>query len=239
MIQLYIRNNENTHVFKAEKELKSFKKIHLDVNEEKTVTLSFNKQDLSYYHPKLNHWILENGTYEIEICTSYDDIKYREPIIITGQKEVESPYEIDVINAYNHIPLNVDMNTFTKLYGHHIPVEPPIKPITLASPMFHYNKSFFGKIIYKAMVGQAIKQLKEAKKMPSGIERDNKMKGALFLQRLLSSSSLRMIAMSAGGHLPFNVAEGMVHIANGRFIKGLRKMKQSYQAPLLPDEIKE
>ena len=50
--QLYIRNNESV-IFKAEKELKGFKKIFLKKGEKKNVEIDLNKRSFAYYNVEI------------------------------------------------------------------------------------------------------------------------------------------------------------------------------------------
>jgi len=64
----------------------------------------------------------------------------------------------------------------------------------------------------------------KAKKMPEGVERDNKIKGAMMLYNILDSNSLISMSMCSGGHFSYNMAEGFAHMANGNIIKGIASM---------------
>ena len=72
--------------------------------------------------------------------------------------------------------------------------------------------------------------------MPEGPEKENKRKGALFLQRILESNSLRSMSMSAGLSMPYNVAEGMMELANGHVIRSLKHFMSPIKVPKLPKE---
>ena len=91
-----------------------------------------------------------------------------------------------------------------------------------------------GKILYAAVLSVAKADMRKAKKMPEGVERDNKIKGAIFLERILDSNSIITMSMSAGGSCPYNMAEMFVHLANGRIIKGLKCLCSGVKAPALP-----
>ena len=75
--------------------------------------------------------------------------------------------------------------------------------------------------------------------MPLGPERDNQIKGALFLKRILESNSVITMSMSAGKTFPYNFAEGFVRIANGRLISGVAKICSKINAPALPTDKEE
>jgi hypothetical protein len=70
--------------------------------------------------------------------------------------------------------------------------------------------------------------------MPDGPEKDNKIKGAIFLYRILDSNSLITMSMSAGASCPYNMAEMFVNLANGKIIKGLKCLFSGIKAPVLP-----
>lgn len=76
VIQLYIADISST-VTKPVKELKCFKKVQLNSNEETTVIFCLNKDDLSYYNVMLHDWVIENGEYEILVGSSSRDIRLK------------------------------------------------------------------------------------------------------------------------------------------------------------------
>jgi beta-glucosidase len=73
-VQLYV-NDEISSLSRPVKELKGFKKISLQPGEEKTVSFTLTKEDLSYYDDKKNTWIAEPGKFKIMIGASATDIK--------------------------------------------------------------------------------------------------------------------------------------------------------------------
>ena len=88
------------------------------------------------------------------------------------------------------------------------------------------------------MLSVADKQEKAAEKLPPGPERDNKRKSARFLRKILESNSPRSMSMSAGPSLPYNFAEGFVHLTNGHIIKGAFSFLKTIRVPKLPKEEK-
>ena len=98
------------------------------------------------------------------------------------------------------------------------------------------ESSFMGKILYCAVLGMAKKEMKRAKRLPEGAERDNKIKGATFLKRILESSSLISMTMCAGKRFPYNFAEGFVNFGNRRFWKGVACFLKRIKAPEIPKD---
>ena len=93
-----------------------------------------------------------------------------------------------------------------------------------------------GKILYTAVLSVAKADMRKAKKLSDGVERDNKIKGAIFLERILDSNSIITMSMSAGKSCPYNMAEMFVHMANGKIIKGLKCLCSGIKAPSLPKD---
>ena len=97
VVQLYVKNNENSAVFKPESELRSFRKVYLKAGEENIVTLSFALSELSFWNIKTDSWTLEKGEYTVEVGASSDDIRLTSPLTVTDGVTAASPYP-DTVN---------------------------------------------------------------------------------------------------------------------------------------------
>ena len=228
VVQLYVKNNENSAVYKPENELRAFGKVYLQAGEEKVVTLSVALSELSFWNIKTKSWTLENGDYTIEVGTSSEDIRLTAPLTVTEGVTATSPYP-DSINEKMNGAKPVDNAAFADLLGTPLPEEPPVLPLTMESRFCDFQKTFMGRILYNAVCGVAKKQLKKAKKLPAGPERDNRIKGAIFLQRIFDTNCVRTLSLSAGKSMPWNVAEGFVQLGNGHLIRGVTAMCKSYK----------
>ena len=228
VVQLYVKSNENSAVFKPESELRAFAKVYLKAGEEKVVTLSFALSELAFWNVKENAWTLENGEYTAEVGASSEDIRLTAPLTVTVGEVPESPYDIG-INEKMKGAKPVGNAAFADLLGSPLPDEPPVLPLTLESRFCDFQKTFMGRILYNAVCGVAKKQLKKAKEMPCSTERDNRIKGAIFLQRIFDTNCVRTLSLSAGKSMPWNIAEGFVQLGNGHLIRGIAAMCKSYK----------
>ena len=120
--------------------------------------------------------------------------------------------------------------------GLKVPDEPKVKPITLESRFTDLKSTFMGRILYNSVLSVAKKEMKQALKMPDGIEKENKIKGALFLERILNTNSIRTLSMSGGTGFPYNFAEGFRDLSNGHILKGIKDFTTKIKAPALPTE---
>jgi uncharacterized protein with ACT and thioredoxin-like domain len=93
-----------------------------------------------------------------------------------------------------------------------------------------------GRILYNAVLSVSAKQMKEALKLPEGVERDNRIKGARFLEHILSSNSLRSLAMCGGTQFNAQTAKGFIELANGHLFRGIRILLTKIEVPPLPKE---
>jgi len=59
------------------KELKAFKKVLLAAGETKTIEIDLDKEAFSFYNPAIGDWYVENGTFDIFIASSSQDIKLK------------------------------------------------------------------------------------------------------------------------------------------------------------------
>ncbi|MCH8558935.1 MAG: glycoside hydrolase family 3 C-terminal domain-containing protein [Balneolia bacterium] len=56
------------------RELKGFQKVHLEAGESKTIEVELDESSFSYYHPEELRWVMESGTYQIQVGNSSRDI---------------------------------------------------------------------------------------------------------------------------------------------------------------------
>lgn len=217
--ELYVKAPK-TDVFKPEKELRGFAKVYLAAGESKEITIIVNKSDLAYYNVKEKRFVTESGEYEFQLCSDSESVKLFEKIKIDGEN-VPSPYNKEIFDLYEHAPDKISDEAFEKMSELKIPALPPIKPITFESRFTDLQKTFMGRILYNAVLSVAKKDMKKAKKLPEGAERDNMIKGAMFLKRILESNSIITMSMSAGKSCPYHFAKGFVDLANGHIIKGI------------------
>ena len=114
--------------------------------------------------------------------------------------------------------------------------EPPRFPVTLESRFTDLEQTFTGRILYNSVLKVVKKNMKQAEKLPEGPERDNAVKGAFFMKRVMDSNSPRSLTMCAGKRMPYNCAQGFVELTNRHLIKGLRCFIKKIDVPKLPKE---
>lgn len=232
IVQLYVKAPQG--VFKPIKELKGFTKVYLKAGENKQVEIAVKKSDLRYWNVKEEKWVTEGGEYMLQLCSDCQSVKLCKTVNIAADNAV-FPYPADINKIYSSVS-EVTCEDFERMSGLKIPALPPEKPITIESRFTDMQSTFLGRIIFKAVIGMAEKDMKRAKKLPEGAERDNKIKGAVFLKRILESNSLISMSMCAGNRCPYNFAQGLAELANGRIFKAIKHFCKKIKAPKLPKD---
>ena len=82
-VQLYVQDLPAS-LKRPQKELKGFKKISLNSGQTKTVVFELTKDDLSFYSPIENSWVVEKGLFKIQIGSSSRDIRLEGEIEYLG-----------------------------------------------------------------------------------------------------------------------------------------------------------
>ena len=79
VVQVYV-SVENSNVDRPLKELKSFKKIDLEISESQTVIFNLTERDLAYWDVDKKAWALEPAEYKVLVGSSSKDIKLESSI---------------------------------------------------------------------------------------------------------------------------------------------------------------
>ena len=179
---------------------------------------------------------MEPGEYRFQLCTDCQTVKLQETLALDGEQLPAACGE-EIMSIYQSGKLEqLTDGIYEKLLGSRLPPEPPKQPLTTESRFSDLQQTFMGRILFNAVLSVATKQRKKAEAMPEGAERDNTLKGALFLKRILESNSLRSMSMSAGKSVPGHFAEGFVNLANGHLLKGAKCFLSPVKVPALPKE---
>lgn len=238
IVQVYVASPDK-NMFKPLRELKGFTKVHLASKETKAVEILIENESLKSFALKENRFVLENGKYVIEVGKNSQDIVLKEEVEIKGET-IKPQYSKEVREAYESSNIeNISNELFEEVLGYKIPALPPLKPITLESPFADLRHTFFGRILLNAIVKTSKKPYKNADKLPDGPEKENQIKSAFAIEKMMLSSSLRSLSMSAGTRFPYNFAQGFVDLSNNKFFKGIGDFIKKIDAPALPIDNKE
>ncbi|RLQ93046.1 glycosyl hydrolase [Planomicrobium sp. Y74] len=115
--QLYMKPL-SSNVFRANKELKGFAKVHLEPDEEKQVKIDFDNHAFAYFNPSINDWSVESGKYELQVGSSIEDIRLIDRIDIEGD-DAAHPFDKNLFEHYYEANVHqVGDGEFHRLLGY-------------------------------------------------------------------------------------------------------------------------
>lgn len=211
VVQLYV-GLPNGIVFRPEKELKGFAKVFLKKGESREVSVPFDDKTFRYWNVKTNQWEIEMGTYEIMVGASVSDIRLKGRLAIEGTTN-EYPYNPALLPYYyTGLAQNISDREFETLLGYPIPSGKWSGELGLndAICQMYYAKSGLARFIYHRLTSMK-KKSEDAGKPDLNI---------LFIYNM----PFRALAKMTGGMVSMEMAEGMLDVVNGRFIKGVGKV---------------
>ena len=106
VVQLYVGKKTYSPVPRAKRELKNYEKVYLEPGDSKTVTMKLSKNAFSYYDVTegVKDFVVDNGTYLLELGVSSRDIKLSDEVVINYATDV--PY-LESQKKNNHLYPNV------------------------------------------------------------------------------------------------------------------------------------
>ncbi|MFC4319892.1 beta-glucosidase [Litchfieldia salsa] len=148
--QVYIKST-NSSVFRANKELKGFSKVHLEPSESKEVKIELDDHAFAYYNSFINGWSVESGLYEIQVGSSIEDIRLTETLELQGD-DAPHQYDQEVLKHY----YQGDVHQITDTEFHQLLGYTPPNPLWDRKGKLGYNdtiaqgryKKGFGKALY-------------------------------------------------------------------------------------------
>jgi beta-glucosidase len=209
--QLYVADEEST-IFRPEKELKSFKKVELLPGEEEEVELALDKRAFAYYNTEIHDWHVESGSFKILVGASCVDIR------LEGSVNVESTLPQAVIPDFRETaPVyysaevkNVPDIQFEAILG--MPIPPEERDIT--NPLTYINNledawhTKWGRRINKTII--------------SVMGRFNKGPNAGMMNNVALQTPFRCILSMGNGVLSQKMLDGLLLMLNGKK-GGIRK----------------
>jgi len=217
--QVYVKDVEST-IFRPEKELKGFKKVFLNPNEEKRITIELDSRAFAYYNVLIKDWHIESGDFEILVGASSRDIKLKASVRVASKNEA-APIPDYTGSAPYYFSLKGDtvpVEQFEAVFGDKMPDNNPFKKgeLTASNSVEQCAVSPWGKFIYRiAMFGAKI--IAHSAENPE------------MITESVKDIPLRAATAMTGGLVPEMSLMGLVEMVNGKkgglrkFLKGFRK----------------
>ncbi|MBR1810362.1 MAG: glycoside hydrolase family 3 C-terminal domain-containing protein [Clostridia bacterium] len=203
--QVYVKDNEST-IYRPEKELKGFVKVFLKAGEEKTVSVELSKRAFAFYNVDLHDWQVESGDFTILVGASSRDIRLEGKVQVTSTCDAAIPdYRETAPEYYTADVSAVSDASFAAVLGYEIPpcARDPYAPLTITNTLEDAEDSARG-----AAINKLINTLLKA--MSGGDEANARMMKAMALQIPIRN----FVSMSMGVFSPA-MADALVDMLNG------------------------
>lgn len=210
VIQIYVLQTD-CPIFKANKELKAFKKVFIKAHEEKEVEFIVNDEFFLMYD---GGWKISKGNYVISIGISSRDIIKEFKLKVKGETIEKKEYLTN--SWYETLTGDIDDKVWEKLVGYkYEPKKHEKGKFTLEdSVMEMKDYSLIMKIMYKVV------EKKIAKSNGGKVDYDNPE----FKMMMACSAGGPMRSMMISGGIKGGLFYGLVDMANGHYLKGIIRM---------------
>ena len=213
VVQLYIAPPQDG-LYRPLRELKGFRKVFLQPGETREVAFELDDRSFAVW---ADGWKVPGGTYAAELGASSADIRLRGEIDLAGEAVPAPAWQKD---SWYEKPVGRPADRdFAALFGGPVEIEPEIRKGALSmelSAVEMKDVSPVMKFVFKAI----------EKTIAKGFGGKADYSDPTFRMLVMSGADapLRAAVLSSGGSFPANVAEGMLALANGHLLKGIRKL---------------
>lgn len=213
VVQLYIAPPQNG-VFRPAKELKGFFRVELEPGESTTVQFELDDRSFAIW---ANGWKIPSGTYTIQIGASSRDIRLQKSFEMIGEEIAEPVWQAG--SWYESLSGEPSREEWEQLMGHPVPIqaEPKKGQFTMDNTCLEMkNHSLVMKIQYKVTENIIAKGFGGKKDMSDPTYR--------MMLTCATDCPMRAVVISSGGAMSESLATGLLHMANGHYIKGIIAM---------------
>ena len=217
VVQLYIEPQEKNK-YRAKRELKAFTKISLNPGEEKLVQFKLEERSFAIWN---DGWKIPEGCYEICIGKDAHNMLLREEIRISNS-EKNSLFQAEVIEEkeipqWYKKPKGIPgKEEFEKMLGREI-VERTLKKgeFTMENSVLEMkDDSLIMKLMYKI-----VKMV-----VSSGFKGKNLEEDSTFKMMFQSAVDCSLNGMKNNVQMDNYLLEGLLYMANGKYVKGIKEM---------------
>lgn len=205
--QVYVSAPESK-IFKAEKELKGFKKVFLKAGESAKVEIELDERAFSYYNVNICDWHAESGKYAIKVGASSRDIRLEGEVTVKSAKaDIEVPDYSESAPAYYDLANTtyIPDEQFEALLGREIPCNDEFEKgeLTINCSVSQVAVSPFGKALYGLLTNGA-KVVALTAENPD------------MITESIKDMPLRSFSGFTGGLLSQKSVDGILDLCNGK-----------------------
>ena len=213
VVQLYVAPPQDG-IARPQKELKSFARVELQPGERRTVTFELDDRSFAVW---ADGWKIPAGTYGILVGASSRDIRLQGKLIVEGEAVAAPQWQQG--SWYETLKGTPTREEWERLMGHPVPTapEPGKGSFDMDSTCMEMRgSSFVMKIQYKVTENIVSKSF--------GGKKDLSDPAYRMMLTCATDCPMRSVVISSGGTMSDSLAKGLLHMANGHYLKGLAAM---------------
>ena len=213
VVQLYIAPPKSD-IFRPVRELKGFERVELEPGESKTVKFTLDDRSFAIWN---DGWKIPGGTYAVQIGSSSRDIRLEQVIEISGEEITVPAWQAD--SWYENLADAPRRAEWEKLMGHPVAIipEPKKGQYSMDSTCMEMkDHSLVMKIQYMVTENIIAKGF--------GGKKDLSDPSYKMMLTCATDCPMRSVIISGGGAMSDSLAQGLLHMANGHYIKGIIAM---------------
>lgn len=212
IVQVYVHRVDDSGPYRPEQELRGFRKVMLEAGESRVLTIELDQNAFAFYDVGAGDWTVPPGEHEIRVGASSRDIRLRQRLVMGAPDGAGNPFEshIDDRPVFKAGRLEVDDETFAAMLGKPVPPPEAVRPFHLNSTLSEIETTRLGQLVAKRYKARFVERM-------GGRDAATRK----MIERMADDTPLRSLVLFSGGKISFAMAETLVAVLNGRFVRAL------------------
>ena len=213
VVQLYIAPPQDG-IHRPVSELKGFVRVELMPNESRQVTFTRDDRSCAVW---ADSWKVPGGKYEVLLAASSRDIRLRGSVEVKGEEVKQTKWQPG--SWYRTLSGTPSREEWEMAMGHAVAIAPEVKKghFTMDNSCYEMKgSSLIMKIQYKITENLIARSF--------GGKKDYSDPAFKMMMVCATDCPLRASVISAGGSMSDSMAQGLLEMANGHYIRGIKAM---------------
>jgi len=213
VVQLYVAPPQDG-LFRPVRELKSFARVELEPGESKTVQFTLDDRSFAVW---ADGWKVPGGTYKVQIGASSRDIRLEQSVEVAGETVAVPDWQKG--SWYETLTGHPSREDWERLMGAPVPIRPELKKGQFdmdSTVMEMKDHSLVMKVQYKVTEKIVARGF--------GGKKDLTDPAYKMMLTCATDCPMRSVIISSGGIMSEPLGRGLLHMANGHYIKGIKAM---------------
>lgn len=212
VVQVYVRDVEAS-VYRPDKELKGFAKVHLEPRETADVVVHLDRRAFAVWDTSAHDWLVEAGDFEILVGASSVDIRSLVTITVDSEDKL-SP-------APSPTAFVADDETFEAMCARPIPQPIPTRPFTRNSTLGEIEETIIGRQIARVIMSAGRKRA--AVELPDADDATLRM-----IEAAMREGPARALVLMSGGIIPFTALDSLLELLNRNWFAAARRLGDTF-----------